>query len=210
MDIVGRQKMAQIVDVTVPGLVRMEERGLPLVRKGRGGYVYDLKAVIAWLKEDQKRQLLSSTDGESVKELVARRAMAETRMAEIELAKLEGSLADVELLRRGLDGVMVNQRTILLSLPSQIGRDIDEPELMARTVAIVDRRVREALEALSRYDPILEPRDGASDDADPVEPAIDQAPSQADDQPVGGTVPISEPRRRRKRPVEKRRGPVPD
>lgn len=107
---------------------------------------------------------------------VRRRALAEAGLKEIELMTLEGSLVDAELIRRGLDGVMVNQRTILMGLPSQIGRDIDEPELRARTVRTVDRRVREALEVLSRYDPVIEPQDdadGASRDAVAAEPAID-------------------------------------
>ena len=169
MEIFGRQKMAQIVGVTVPGLVRMEERGLP-VRKGADGYIYDLKSVVAWLKEDQKRQLLSSTDGESVKELIARRAMAETRMAEIELEKIEGALVDVDMIRRGLANVAINFRTIALSVPAQIGREIDEPEVRVRVVAIVDRRIREMLDVLSRYDPVIEPHEDDDDQDDTARP----------------------------------------
>lgn len=202
--------MAAIMNVSVNGIIGMEQRGLPVFKKGLGGNVYHLPTVWAWHTDDQRRQLLTSTNGESVKELVTRRAMAETRTAEIELAKLEGSLVDVGMIRRGLDGVIVNQRTILLSLPSQIGRDIDEPELRVRTVAIVDRRVREALEALSRYDPIIEPSDGASDDVDPVEPAPDAAPAPVDRKQVGRTKTVPQSRRRGQRPVEKRHRPVPD
>jgi phage terminase Nu1 subunit (DNA packaging protein) len=205
----GRPHMAEIVGVTVNGLVRMEQRGLPVLKKSTGASdatQYHLPTVVQWLKEDQARQLLDAHEDNSITEINRRRAKAEARRAEIEVAKMEGSLADIELLRKGLDGVMINQRSILLGLPAQIGREIDEPEIRVRVVAVVDRRVREALEAIADYDPLREPDDagGESDDADPVESASDPPAAKAQHKPVGRAKKVSQPRRRSVRPVEER------
>ena len=125
-------------------------------------WTFDFRAVRSW-REAYIVQHVSKSQDPSTAQAVRRRALAEAGLKELELAKVEGSLVDVKIIRRGLDGVIINQRTILLSLPSQIGRDIDDPVMRGRVVAIVDRRVREALEGLSRYDPVLEPQDDAGE-----------------------------------------------
>lgn len=214
--ITGRALMAEIIGVTTTGLVRMEQRGLPVLRKalrGREATAYHLPSVVKWIKEDQARQLLLSNSGDTITELSRRRARAEARRAEIEVAKLEGSVADLELVRRGLEGLIINQRTILLSTPAVIGREIDEPELRARVVAIVDRRIRDALEAMASYDPVIAPSDsplGTGDDADQDESAAYSAAAETHDQPVGRAKTLSEPRRRRLRQMVKRDRAIPD
>lgn len=210
----GRHKIAEIVGVTVNGLIVMEQRGLPVQKKTTEGNWYHLPSVVQWLKADQERQMLAARSGESVKDLFERRARAEARKAEIEVGKLENSVVEIELVRRGLEGVMINQRTIMMGVPAQIGRDIDEPEIRVHVVAIVERRIRETLEVLSSYDPVIESRDddadGAGDDGDPVEPALAQAAPKAHHQPVGRSKTLPEPRRRGVRPVAERHRALPD
>ena len=90
---------------------------------------------------------------------------------------LEGSLADVDMVRRGLDNVAINFRAIGLSVPAQIGREIDEPEIRVRVVAIVDRRIREMLDVMARYDPVIEPHE---DDDDQDDTAPDQSAGEVE------------------------------
>ena len=173
----NKAELAEFFQVSAPTVDDWVRRDCPFVKRGKSGvdWVFDFRAVRSWREAYIVTHAGNSKDTTTA-HAVRRRALAEAGLKELELAKLEGSLVDAEMVRRGLDGVMVNQRTILMSLPSQIGRDIDEPELRARTVRTVDRRVREALEVLSRYDPVIEPQDetdGASHDAHAAEPAID-------------------------------------
>jgi len=164
----GRGQLAKLFQVSTNSVVQMEQRGLPVLRKGRGALdpnIYHLPTVLAWRLDDNQRSALSSGDREA---LALRRANADTRKAEIEVAKLEGSLVDVEMIRQGLENVAVNFRVMALSVPAQIGRDIDEPEIRVRVVAIVERRIREMLELLSNYDPVIEPRDDDEGDSDHV------------------------------------------
>lgn len=210
----GRSKIAEIVGVTVNGLIKMEQRGLPIAKKRTGATdanEYHLPAVFQWLKNDQARQILSSQHDESVTDLARRRAKAEARKAEIEVAKMEGSVVDVLLVRRGLEGVALNQRTNLLGLPAQIGREIDEPEVRIRVVAIADRKVREVLQVMAAYDPVIDPGDagGTGDDADSVDHSADAPAAETHDQPVGRAKTVSEPRRRRVGQVAKRHRAVP-
>lgn len=172
----NKADLAEFFQVSAPTIDDWVRRECPFVTRGRSGvdWVFDFRAVRRWREAYIVTHAGRSKDTTRA-HAIRRRALAEARLKEIELATVEGSLVDADLIRRGLDGVMINQRTILMSLPSQIGRDIDEPELRVRTVAIVDRRVREALEVLSRYDPAIEQdaADEAGHNADAAEPAID-------------------------------------
>lgn len=200
----GRPTMAEIVGVTVNGLIKMEQRGLPVMKKTGEGNWYHLPTVFTWRLADQQRQLLDSTTGESGKQIFARKALAEMRRAEIEVGLLEGSIVKIEHIRFGMEGLMVNQRTLAMSVASQIGREIDEPDMRTRVVQIVDRRMREMLEAIARYDPVVEPSDdaeGTGDDGDQDEPAAAPASPTTQRQSVGRTQALPQPRRRRVRPV---------
>jgi phage terminase Nu1 subunit (DNA packaging protein) len=166
----NKASLAEFFEVSAPTVDDWIRRDCPVETRGKPGqaWVFDFRAVRRW-REAYIVQHAGSSKDASTAQAVRRKVLAEARLKELELAKVEGSLADVELIRRGLDGVIVHQRTILLGLPSQIGRDIDEPKLRLRIVAVVDRRVREALEVLANYDPIITPRtdaDGARDDDD--------------------------------------------
>lgn len=205
----GRSKVAEIVGVTVNGLIKMEQRGLPIAKKRSGATdanEYHLPAVFQWLKNDQARQILTSQHDESVTDLARRRAKAEARRAEIEVSKLEQSVVEVELVRRGLESIILNQRTNLLGLPAQIGREIDDPDTRRRVVDAAERKVRDVMEVMSAYDPVVDPGDtsGTGDDADPVDHPADASTAETHDQPMGGAKKISEPRRRRVGQVAKR------
>jgi hypothetical protein len=206
----GRPKMADHLKVSVQGLIRLEQRGLPIrLRNGPDGHIYDVAKVMAWYKADKERQELRPAKfqaSDEIKQVVARKAEADARKAEIEVGKLEESLGDIAMIRASLEGVIVNQRTILLALPALVGRDIDDPDIRVRVVQLVDRRVREALEALSNYDPVVSTTQhvngtGEADDAGDGEP--DQAAAQVDREPVGRAKAVSQPRRRGQRSVAK-------
>ena len=184
----NKAELAEFFQVSAPTIDDWVRRDCPFVTRGKSGvdWVFDFRAVRSW-REAYIVTHAGNNKDTTTANAVRRRAVAEAGLKELELATLEGSLIDAELIRRGLDGVIVNQRTILMSLPSQIGRDIDEPDLRARTVRVVDRRVREALEILSRYDPVIEPQDeagGVSEDAEAVD--------------LGPETPVKKPARRKR------------
>ena len=204
LHIKGRPKMAELLGVTCNGLISMEQRGLPIKLRDPDGHIYDVAKVMAWFVADRDRQSLKTKASADKDQLFTRRAEAETRKAEIEVGKLEETLGDIALIRATLEGVLINQRTILLGLPAEIGRDIDDPELRVRVVALVDRRVRETLEALSNYDPVVSAQSGGASEADDSGDADgDQTAATVDREPVGRTKALSQPRRRRQRAVAK-------
>src|ERR1041385_2603780 len=136
LHIKGRPKMAELLGVTCNGLISMEQRGLPIKLRDPDGHIYDVAKVMAWFVADRDRQSLKTKASADKDQLFTRRAEAETRKAEIEVGKLEETLGDIALIRATLEGVLINQRTILLGLPAEIGRDIDDPELRVRVVAL--------------------------------------------------------------------------
>lgn len=209
----GRQALAAILNVTTEGLLVMERRGLPVYKHGGGSSkspnIYDTKAVVAWLVEDKLRQSMEGRGkSHSRAQIAERRAEADARKAEIEVAKLEGAVLDAALIRRGLDGVFVTFRTMLMTLAPLIGREIDDTALRVRITALVERRMREALDVLCNYDP-ASPDGGAGDDRDSDEFAAGEGSAETHRQPVGRAKPVSQPRRRGRDPLAERDRAVP-
>lgn len=59
----------------------------------------------------------------------------------------------LDLIREGLSNLAVHQRVTLMSAAALIGREISDKKTRLRVVALVDHRIREALEAISTSDP---------------------------------------------------------
>ncbi|MEO7860254.1 MAG: terminase small subunit [Nitrospirales bacterium] len=166
----NKADLAEFFQVSAPTIDDWVRRDCPVVKRGKPGvdWVFDFRAVRKWREAYIVTHAGNSKDSTTA-QAVRRRALAEAGLKELELAKLQKSLADVEMIRRGLENVVINFRTMALSVAAQIGREIDDPEIRVRVVAIVDRRIREMLELMSSYDPVIEPHD--EDGAAPDQPA---------------------------------------
>jgi hypothetical protein len=202
----GRITMAAIMSITILGLKMMEQRGLPILKKEKQGSLYHVPTVWKWREEDIRRQAGVTASRQAPAEGVnaqSRRQIAEARRAEIEVAQLEETLVDADEIRTGLEGMIIHARTLALGVPAQIGREIDEPGVRVQVVAVVDRRIREMLEGMARYDPLQgdEDREAASEGDDQDGSGAISPAAQVDHQSVGGTKPLPQSRRGRKRAV---------
>ena len=196
----NKSDLAEFFQVSAPTIDDWVRRDCPVVTRGKSGvdWVFDFRAVRGWREAYIVTHAGNSKDSTTA-HAIRRRALAEARLKELELAKVEGSLIDAELVRRGLDNVAINFRTMGMSVPAQIGREIDEPEIRVRVVEIVDRRIREMLEMMARFDPVIEPKEKEDDDDQ------DDGPP---DQPAGDVEARSEQRPLKKRMKKrKQRGP---
>ena len=77
----------------------------------------------------------------------ARRVAALADLAELELAAKRGKLVDADQARADVFARISMAKTRLLGVPTLVGQDA--PDLAARFVPLVERRIREALEELS-------------------------------------------------------------
>ena len=73
--------------------------------------------------------------------------------AELLFRQKEGSLLERDIILRELEHACVSFRQLMMQLPPQIGREIDDRALRVRIVALADRYVRDALTIISEYDP---------------------------------------------------------
>ncbi len=198
----GRHQMATIFGVTDTGFKSMEQRGLPIHTRERAGALYHLPTVWKWREADLERQASTRRGPVSPGQVTTakgRKQEAEARRAEIEVAQLEGTLVDAALTGRLLEGLMIHCRTIAVSIPSLIGRDIDDPGVRIQAVAVADRRLREMLEAMAQYEFSTTDANDLDGDESPQSPAPD---AKDDSQPVGRGKKIPKQRRRGKRSLE--------
>lgn len=157
----NQAQLAKACKVSVNTVAAWMSKGCPCTRRKDGHARFDLKAVQRWRKESL---IPRTAPAEGYSAARARKETALAELREMQLQQRRGELIEVEPLRRGLDEVIVSQRTVLLGLPSQVGRDLDDPDVRVRVVSVVERNVREALAVLANYTPGIEPID--DDDGD--------------------------------------------
>ena len=155
--VVGMSKaaLARKARVSATTVDTWVSKGVPSVRDRTGKHYFNWQAVSRWRSANMPPRPAPSEGLLTYSLARARKETALAGLRELQLRQRQESLGDIALIRASLEGVMIHQRTILLGVPAQIGREIDDPEIRMRVVQLVDRRVREALEALSNYDPVV-------------------------------------------------------
>ena len=95
---------------------------------------------------------------------------AKANREEYELQIRQGAYIETGLIQRCLTDVFVRFRVTLMSTKAAIMREIDDKETRLRVVALVDGKIREALETLAAFNPNDPTRVQREDDED-FEPA---------------------------------------
>ena len=151
---VGTKVLASILDISDRRVRQLVEEGvidkvktgtfelIPTVRK----YILHIK-----VKNDNK-----SDEGSRDNALLAEKTMherAKRKIAELELAQMEGNLHDAEDIEREMTKMLAAFRARILSIPSKLA-----PKLIAQTeIAVIEDalqdEVHNALLELSEYDP---------------------------------------------------------
>jgi phage terminase Nu1 subunit (DNA packaging protein) len=72
---------------------------------------------------------------------------AQARRAELRLAREEGELVPAEAVERWLSAEIIEARTVLLGIPSQM--KLRCPHLSRQDVLVIDQLIRDALSALA-------------------------------------------------------------
>jgi phage terminase Nu1 subunit (DNA packaging protein) len=137
--------------VSVQALDGWLARGMPCVSKpgtGARAYRFSLPAVLRWRIDYERAQLEAATDETDLEEAKRRRAVAEAKLAEMEVATREGDLLRRDDVDMAVATSFAYCRAKLLALPTKLaplahGLEIPEIAEVARKI------VYEALTELS-------------------------------------------------------------
>lgn len=123
------------------GTVKQQASGLAGGRLNTGGMID--------LFEDHEDDMVVEGEDESKRRLSA----AKAAMAEIELAKRQGRVVDIDLVCSLLDRVISASRARLLAIPRNTAQLVIAAEDINAAYTIIDKEICEALDELSRLDP---------------------------------------------------------
>ena len=119
---VNQTELADIFGVSVVTLRNWERRGCPVVQKGRKGAAaqYNTADVARW--REQQAAAAAEGDDRSVDEAEGKRrkVVAEARLVELELAREEGALVEIEAVGQEVDAVLARVRAGLLAIPASL------------------------------------------------------------------------------------------
>jgi phage terminase Nu1 subunit (DNA packaging protein) len=128
--------------------IRQLQRDGTIKRVGRGAEAYDLAAAVRaycdFMRDSVKRQ--GSTD--ELKAEKVRQAKAAAEKLEIANAKSRGELVPVAEVSAAWANLLRDVRAGMLAVPARCGAEL-ATKLAAEDVAIIDRGIRHALEALA-------------------------------------------------------------
>ena len=164
--------------------------------QGRGkASQLELLAVVDWYFTENYERL----ELERARTRLANEQADKTRM---ENDVRSQDLAEVSVIAAVVDDLASNVKTNLLAMARKIAPELEGMNVQQRE-ATIERSVRESLEELSAYRPRrAAPKSDRSSDARPLEAA-----AHADGERVGGRIPNSQPRgKRRARKVANRKG----
>lgn len=151
-----------MLDLTSRSINNLREKGMPWLGVEdvpNGKPQYDLRAAVKWYvryKED-----LARPDAKGEAEI--RKAQAQARLAELEVAEREKSLVPIEMFEEVMGEIMSEVRARLLNLPASVavevaatGDPIEARELLTREVDSALESIVQYGSGLGEYDPVLE------------------------------------------------------
>lgn len=201
-------EMSALLGVHRNTVAKWLQQGCPFVEKADRNsgkeWALSLPDVIEWQRNKAVEAAVGDTSQLNIDEAKRRKTAAEAALAELDLAERRGHVARVDVVMQIIGDQLSNCRAKLLSLPTKAAPLMVPLTDMIECREVLDGLVREALNELTGYDDggsgAATP-DGESRPASDV-PGTDEAPAEADREPVGGPVPAAKPRSKR------RAGPV--
>lgn len=143
--IVNKKELAQILGVAENTLTTWQKQiGFPIksVGSGRTGSEYDTAEVIAWIKKREVDNLMANSASIDIEEAKRRKIAAEAGLAELELAKEQGSVVMIEDVSNKVGEQFANLRAKLLAIPSKAStlvftaKDVTEAKLILETAIL--------------------------------------------------------------------------
>lgn len=140
--IVNKKELSQILGVAENTLTTWQKQiGFPIksVGAGRTGSEYDTAEVIAWIKKREVDNLMANSASIDIEEAKRRKIAAEAGLAELELAKEQGSVVLIEDVAAKVGEQFQNLRAKLLAIPTKAAtlvftaKDVTEAKLILET-----------------------------------------------------------------------------
>ena len=163
MKIVNAIELSTIIGVHRKTLGEWERAGCPIHHKAKpgekGGHKYIVKHVIEWMQQRAVLQATGSSDLLTADEAKRRKLTAEAGLQEIELAKKQGIVIDLNDVEKKLSHSFAMLRSNMLKIPDRTSMQLvgETDEEVIKTV--LKQEITEALEGLSNWDAYEEPED---------------------------------------------------
>lgn len=162
---VNLTKLAEVFGVGRDTIMEWIAKGMPEFPQPRGSVKrqfdtamcikwkaqYELDSISAKYEEKLAEQVETNPDKMTKGEADTRKAVAGALMAELELAKSRGQVANIEDLMENFTTALVNVRAKLVGLPTRMAGDLAHQDAAAVT-KLLDKEITEMLTALSDYD----------------------------------------------------------
>jgi terminase small subunit / prophage DNA-packing protein len=180
--IVNKAELASLFGVSITAVDKWLGRGCPYLEKGgpSKGYKFDTAAVAEWRSEEAAEQAVELSDPGT--DPAIRKLSAEASLAELKLAREEGSLVPIADVERGWSMLIAACRSRLLAVPVKCAAMARAAESTEAARALIEKAITEALNEL-----------GAIEDSQQTT-AESQASAEAESEPVGGRETEIEPR----------------
>jgi len=152
--IVNKRQLSQILAVSEETITQWQrDSNFPIESRSKGqkGNQYDTGAVIAWLKKREVDNLMVNTSAIDIEEAKRRKIAAEAGLAELELAKEQGTVVLVEDVADEFAEQVSALRAKLLSMPSKLGSLIFTAKDVTEAKEILENAMLEALNELVGY-----------------------------------------------------------
>lgn len=162
-----KKELASIAGYSYRQLYNID-RDLPdngkLFVEGEGGK-YDLAVFVQrWVEYNANRE---KAEAGSLDDAKREHEIIKMRKTELEVAKMEGSLVDVDDVRRLWGGIAANVMQKMILLPSKIAPQVIDMSSIQTIQAIIDKEIREVLNEIA--DTPLPESEAASEGADEPE-----------------------------------------
>lgn len=141
--LVNQAQLAAVLSLTTRQIRNLQDEGMPSRAVGNQRQ-YDLRQVVPWYvarkQEEAKPERKSEAD--------ARKALAEARLKELDLAEREGELVPLAVHRRVMGEVFDDVRSNLLNLPGKVAPQLTGLTSPREAVAILRPAVDQCLVSL--------------------------------------------------------------
>lgn len=144
---VTQKELANLLGLTARQVANLVERGMPSVA-GDGRREYDAPACIAWYRDAKIAEAVADAGPDTLDAQRTRKTAAEARLAELELARLEGSMLTVEDAAREVDALLDRLRSVLLSFTSRHAHLLVGKRTIPEVAAVLDPAVGDLMAAL--------------------------------------------------------------
>jgi phage terminase Nu1 subunit (DNA packaging protein) len=151
---VSSEVMGKLLNVTSRRIRQYAEEGV-IEKAARGRYALypSVQKYIAFLKTKNDIDELEEDEELNYDKEKAIHEMIKRKIAEINLAKIQGQVHESEDVKHVMENMLANFRTKLMTMPSKLAPILIARDNIPVIQSLIDKEVIEALEELSEYSP---------------------------------------------------------